>query len=142
MADQLPQQPAGGSTEDFGFRTFMKLDEPFDLGISGDIHDQVDAMVVHQLFYSIDHRDAEILGPREPGRPRVSIGNADDFNRRNQVQKVEKSGPSSSSTEYRNFCRRKLRRHRSIRQRWHGVTPGMEGRDYGPPPTSYQRRGV
>jgi hypothetical protein len=49
------------------------------------------------------------------------------------MQKVEKSGPSSSSTEYRNFCRRKLRHHRSVRQRWHGMTPGMEGRDNGLP---------
>ena len=142
MTDQLPQQSRCGSGQHFRLGTFMALYESFDLKVSRDIHDQVHAMVVHEFFHAVDHGNAEISRPYEAGCPGVAIGNADDFNRRNQLQKIEESGTSSSGAEDRHLGGGKLRRHRCVRQMLHGMTPWMEGRVVTPPPTSYQRRGA
>jgi hypothetical protein len=119
----------------------VDLDEAFHLGISGNIHDQVHAMVVYEIFHPVSDWDTEVFRPRESGRGGISIGDSDDFNRRNQVEEIEERGPSSSGSEDRDLGLRELRRHRSVRQRLHGMTPWMEGRDR-PSPTSYQWREV
>jgi hypothetical protein len=41
----------------------MELDKSFDLRISRDIQDQVDAMVVHECFHPVDHGNAEVFRP-------------------------------------------------------------------------------
>ena len=67
----------------------MELDESFDLRISRDIHDQVHAMVVHEFFHPVGHGDAEVFRPFESRRARVTIGNSNDLNRRNQMEEIE-----------------------------------------------------
>ncbi len=139
MADQVPQQSRSRATQDLRFRTSMDLNEPLDLGISRDIHDQIDAMVVDEIVDAVADRDAQLPGSREPRCVRVAIHNPDDLNRRDEMQQVEESGAASSCTVDRDFRRSELRDHHPVRQRLHGMTPWMEGRDHRPSPTSYQR---
>jgi hypothetical protein len=46
-------------------------------------------MAVHEFFHPVDHGDAEVFRPFESWRARVTIGNSNDFNRRNQMEEIE-----------------------------------------------------
>src|SRR5262249_2296019 len=98
-----------------------------------------DAMVVHEIVDAVGHRDTEVFRPREPRRAGIAIRDSDDLNRRNEMEEVEKSGPSSPGSKDRHFGRGKLRHQRSVRQRLH--TCSLDGGEGSwPSPTSYQRR--
>ena len=43
------------------------------------------------------------------------------------MEEIEERGPSSTGSENRHLGWRKLRGHRSVCQRLHGMTPWMEG---------------
>ena len=53
MTDQVPQQSRSRAAQDLRLGPSMDLNEPFHLGISRDIHDQIDAMVVDEIVDAV-----------------------------------------------------------------------------------------
>jgi hypothetical protein len=51
----------------------MELNKLFHGRVAGDIHDQVNPVVTHELFDSVGHSNVKISGPQKTGCGRVAI---------------------------------------------------------------------
>jgi hypothetical protein len=51
----------------------MEMNEPFHGRVAGDIHDQVDPVVSHEIFNPVGDRNAKVSGAQETGCAGVAI---------------------------------------------------------------------
>jgi len=73
VTHQFPEHSCSRTAQYLRLWTLMVLNESFDRGIAGDIHDQVDAMVVDEVFDLAGDGYAKVLRPHESRRLGIPV---------------------------------------------------------------------